>query len=87
MKEKGYEDGTKAAKINDNMLWIPPWQNERQRSAKDCWSCIFGYLPGDWLRPLINAVVAGFIRKRASFMLCAPFWNWVSTEGQRFLVM
>jgi len=72
MKEKVYEDGTKAAKtplmiyyakINDNKLWICPWQNERQRSINDCWSCIIRNLLGDRLRPFINGVLAGFIGK------------------------
>jgi hypothetical protein len=39
MKEKVHEDGTKAAKkqfmlyyvkLTDNIVWIPPWQDERQ---------------------------------------------------------
>jgi len=96
MKEKVYEDGTKAAKIplmiyyakiNDNILRIRPWQNERQQSVNDFWSCIIGNLLGDQLRPFINGVLASFMRKRVSLMLPAPFWNWASTERQRFLVM
>jgi len=44
MKEKVYEDSTKAAKtplmiyyskINDTISWICPWQNERQQSVND----------------------------------------------------
>jgi len=68
MKEKVYEDGTKAAKtplmiyyvkINDNILWIHLWQNERQQTVNDWWSCIIGKLLGERLRPFINAVLAG----------------------------
>jgi len=82
MKEKVYEDGTKAAKtpsiiyyakINDNILWISPLQNERQRSVDNFWSSIIGSLLGDRLRPFINAVLAGFISTRASLTLPAPF--------------
>jgi len=82
MKEKVYEDGTKAAKtplmiyhakIYDNILWIRPWQNEHQQRVNDYWSCIIGNLPGDRLRPVINAVLAGFIGQRASLTLPAPF--------------
>jgi hypothetical protein len=58
MKEKVYEDGTKAAKIatmlyyaklNDNILSICPGQIEHQRSVNDFWSCIIGNLSGIWL--------------------------------------
>jgi len=82
MKEKVYAEGTKAAKtplmiyyvkINDNILWIHPWQNERQWSVNDFWSCIIGNLLGDRLRSFINAVLVGFIGKRVSLMLPAPF--------------
>jgi len=82
MKEKVYEDGTKAAKtplmiyygkINDNILWICPLQNEHQQSVHDFWSCIIGNLLGDRLRPLINWVLAGFIGKWASLTLPTPF--------------
>ena len=82
MKEKVYEDGTMAAKtplmiyyikVNGNILWICPWQNERQLSGNNFWSCIIGNLLGDRLRPFINAVLAGFIGKRASLTLRAPF--------------
>ena len=75
MKEKVYEDGTKAAKTplmiyyaktNDNILWIPQWQNERQRSVNDLWSCIIGNLLGQQLRPFIDAVMAGFIGKEGA---------------------
>jgi len=84
MKEKVYEDGTKAtktplmiyyAKINDHVLWIHLWQNECQRSVNDFWSCIIGNLLGNWLSPFINAVLAGSIGKRMSLTLPAPFGN------------
>jgi len=96
MKEKVYEDGTGAAKspwmiyynkINDNILGIHPWQNERQRSVNIFWSCIIGNLLGDRLRPFINALLAGFIGKRVSLTLPGPFWNWAPMEPQRFLVL
>ena len=82
MKEKVYEDCTKAAKtrsmiyyakIHDNILWIDPGQNEREHSVNDIWSCIRGNLLGDRLRPFITAVLTGFIGKRASLTLPAPF--------------
>ena len=82
MKEKVYEDGTKAAKIplmiyygkiNHDILWIGPWRNERQLSINEFWSCIIGNLLGERLRQLINAVLAGFIGKTASLMLRAKF--------------
>jgi len=82
MNEKVYEDGTKAAKtpliiycakINHNKLWIHLLQNERQWNVINFWSCIIGYLFGDRLRPIINAVLAGSIGKRASLTLPAPF--------------
>jgi len=72
MKEKVHEDDRKAAKtpsmiyyarLNDNRLWIHPWQYERQRSIKDFWSCILGNLHGDLLWPFITEVLAGFIGK------------------------
>ena len=82
MKEKVHEDSTMAAttplmisqaKFNDSILWIRPWQNERQRSVNNFWSCIIGNLHDDWLRLFINAVFVGFIGKRASLTLPAPF--------------
>jgi len=82
MKEKVYEDSTKAAKtpfmiyyakINDNILWICPWQNKCQWSVNNFWSCTIGNLLGERLRPFIIAVLAGSIGERASLMLPAPF--------------
>jgi len=82
MKKKVYEDGTKAAKtplmiyyakINDNILWICPWQNEHPCSVNHFWSYIIGNLLGDQLRPFINAVLAGFIGRRPSLTLAARF--------------
>jgi len=82
MKEKVYEDGTMAAKtplmiyyakMHNDILWISPWQNERQPTVNDFWSCIIGNLLGDRLRPFTNAVLAGFIGKSASLTLPAPF--------------
>ena len=82
MREKVCEDSTKAAKtpltidyakINDNILWIRPWQNERQRRVNNFWSCIIGNPDGNRLRPFIKGVSAGFIGKRASLTLPAPF--------------
>jgi len=73
-------------KLNDNILLILPWQNERQRSVNDFWSCINGNLLGDWLRPFINWVVASFIYKKVSPTLPARFWNCGASERQRFFV-
>jgi len=82
MKEKVYEDDTKAAKsplmiyyakIRDNIFWIRPWQNERQRSFNHFWSCIIGNLLGEQLRPFLDAVLADFIGRRVSLMRAAPF--------------
>jgi len=82
MKEKVHEDGTKAAKtplmiyyakINGNILWIRPWQNERQQSVNTVWSCIIATLCGDWLQPFINAILAGFIGKSDIHTLPASF--------------
>jgi len=77
MEEKVHEDGAKAAKtpstiyyakLNDTILWICAWQNERQMSINNFWSCIIG---GDWLQPFINVMLAGFIGKRESHTLPA----------------
>jgi len=68
------------AKSNDSMVWIHLWQNERQRSVNDSWSCIMGNLGGDRLQIVINEVLAAFIGKRATEMLPAPAWKWASTE-------
>jgi len=82
MNEKGYEDGTKAAKtpimvyyaeLNDNILGIHRWQNEHQRSVNDFWSCIMGNLSGYWLQPFMNELLAGLIGRRESDSLPAPF--------------
>ena len=96
MKEKVYEDRTRAAKtplmiyydnINDNRLWIRWWQNEHQLSVNEFWSSIIGNLLGDQLSPFINGVLAGFIGKSVNLTLPAPFGNWASMEGQQFLVL
>jgi len=85
MKEKVHGDSTEAARtplmiywaeLNDYILWIYPWQNERQQSINDCWSGIIGNLCGDRLQPFGNAVTTSFIGKPASHMLPAPFRNW-----------
>jgi len=60
------------AKSNDCKLWIPSWQNERQRSINDSWSCVLGNLMGDWLQIVINAVFDAFIGKRDSETLPTP---------------
>jgi hypothetical protein len=82
MNGKVYEDCTKAAKIpimlydanlNGNILWIHLSQKWHQRSVNYNWSCIVGNLSGDWLRPLLNGVLAGLFGKRVSNMLPAPF--------------
>ena len=82
MKEKVHDDGTKAAKIrliiysaklNDNIVWIRPCQNERQRRVNNFWSCMIRNLRDDRLRPFISVVLAGFLGKRESHTLPAPF--------------
>jgi len=82
MKEKVHEDGTKAAKppsmihyakLNQNILWICPWQNEGQQSINEFWSCILGNLSGNLLRPFIHELLAGFIAKGESDTLPTPF--------------
>jgi len=82
MKEKVYEDGTKAAKIplmiyytkiNDNILWIRAWQNEVQWTVNDFWCCIIGSLLGYRLRPFMNAALARYKGNRASITLHASF--------------
>jgi hypothetical protein len=60
------------AKSNDYMLWIDPWQNERQRSVNDSWSWILDNLGGDRLRLAINKVLAALIGKTNSETLPAP---------------
>jgi hypothetical protein len=60
------------AKSNNCILWIHPWQNERQWSVNDSWSCILDNLGGDRLRVAINEVLAAFIGKTNSEMLPAP---------------
>ena len=81
MKEKVYEDGTKAAKtplmiyyatINDNILCIHRWQNERSRSVNKFWSCKSGKSKAIWSFLYIIQVLAAFIRKQDNYMLCAP---------------
>ena len=81
MREKVHEDSTKAAKtlakiycakLNDNILWICPGQNECQLSVNNFWSCVIGNLHGNWLWPFIYAVLPGFIGTRQSHMLPAP---------------
>jgi len=60
--------------------------NERQWSVNDFWSCILGNQSGDWLRTVINGVLATFIGKRGSDRLPAPSSKSTSTEHQRFHV-
>jgi len=74
-------------KANDCMMWIHPWQNERQWSINYSWSCILGNLWGDRLHIVINEVMAAFIGERDSKELTAPSWKWASTELQSFIVM
>jgi hypothetical protein len=68
MKMKVHEDGTNPAKtrfmlyyakVNDYILRIRPWQNDRQCSVNNVWFSILGTLSGNWLQPFINAVLAG----------------------------
>jgi len=59
-------------KSNDSMMWIHPWQNERQRSVNDSWSCILGNLGGDRLRIVINELFAAILDKRDGKILPAP---------------
>jgi len=75
------------AKSNDCMMWILPWQNERQRSVNNSWSCILVNLWGDRLHVVITAVLAAYIGRRDSNTLPASSWTSASTECQRFLVM
>jgi len=81
IKKKVNENARKAAKStwmmdyvksNDWILLIQPWQNERQRSINNPWSCILGYYVGDRLPIVINEVLAAFIGKRESDTLPAP---------------
>jgi len=81
IKKKVNENGRKAAKTmlmmdyaksNDCVFWILPWQNERQWSINDSWSCILGNLGGDRFQIVINEVLAPFIGKRGSETLPAP---------------
>ena len=94
MKENVYEDSTKAAKtplmiyyakINDNILWIRPWQNECQQSVNVFWSCKSGKSKAIWSFLYIIKVLDAFIEKIDNHTLCAPSWKWASTEGQQFL--
>jgi len=96
MEEKVHEDGTKTAKtplmiyyakLNVNILWWCPWQNEHLWRVNDLWSGIIGILRGNWLQPFLNAVLAGFTDNRESHTLPAPLWKWASTEGQQILVL
>jgi len=81
-KEKAHEDSTKAAKtpsmiyyakLNYNIVWMHQWQDERQWTVNDSWSCIIGNLHSDRLRPFINVVLPSFSGTRESHMLPAPF--------------
>jgi hypothetical protein len=51
---------------------LPHYENERQRSVNDSWSCILGFLWGDRLQIVINEVLASFIGKTDSGTLPAP---------------
>jgi len=82
IKKELQEDITKAAKtplmiydakLNDNILLIHQSQNECQWRVKDFWSCMMGNLHANQLRPFINGVLGGVIRKRASCTLPATF--------------
>jgi len=75
------------AKSIECILWINPWQNERQLSVNDCWTCVLGNLGDDRLEIVINDVLAAFIGERERETLPVPSWKWVSTERQLFLVM
>jgi len=75
------------AKFNDCILWIQPWQNERQRSVNDFWSCVLGNHTSDKLSLLIKVFLAAFIGKTDCNTLPAPSWKWASTERQWFVVM
>ena len=80
MKETVYVDRTKAArtplmisysKINHNIWWIRPWQNERQRCVNTFWSCESGKSKVIWSLLYIIKVLADFIGKRDNDTLCA----------------
>jgi len=66
---------------------LPHSETECQPSVNNCWLSILGNLSGDWLRTSINEVVAAIWGINNSDMLPAPFWNWVSMERQRLLVL
>jgi len=75
------------AKLIDCILWIQPWQNERQWSVNNFWSCVLGNHTSDRLYLVINVFLPAFIGKTDCNTLHAPSWKWASTEQQRFLVM
>ena len=72
-------------KLNNCVLWIHPWQNERKWSVNNSWSCILRNLRGDRLQIVINTVFAAFVGIRESETLPAPSWKEESTECQRLL--
>jgi hypothetical protein len=74
-------------KLTDNIVWIPPWQDERQWNVNDFRSCIMGNLGNDWRQQFINEDLAGFTGKTENDTLPAPFWWLVSTERQRIVVL
>jgi hypothetical protein len=60
IKKKVNQNARKAAKSNDYILWIHPWQDEHQWSVNDSSSSIMGNLGGDMLDIVINKVLAAF---------------------------
>ena len=96
IKEKVHEDNRKADKTplmiyytnwNNWILRICLWQNERQPSVNHFWFCKSGNYKVLWSLLYMIKVLASFIRKSESDRFPAPAWKWVSTEGQRFLVL
>jgi hypothetical protein len=75
------------AKSNDCIVWIHPWQNERQHSVNDSWSRILDNLGGNRLRLAIDEVLNAIIGKTKSETLPAPSGKLASMEHQQFLVM
>jgi len=75
------------AKSTDCILWIHPWQNERQWSVNNVRLCKSGNYKFIWSWLYIVEALAAFIGKNHSNTLPASYWKWASTELQRLFVM
>jgi len=71
------------AKLNDCILRVQPWQNVRQQSVNDFWSCVLGNHTSDMLYSVIKESLAAFIGKTD----CKTKYRWHSVDALMTLIL